>query len=295
MNIKAENILLFLMKKLLYLSDDEVQSQQAAKCNLYVNIGLETFQYAVVDHVRDQLKVIAEYEIPQVKNQRDLIKAIENLPEAGKQFKYSFNKIKVSFDTFHYTFIPAELYLKEDEQHYGKFINPGADNDLLVNYIRSADIKNIVAIDPDLSVALNKIFHRPKIFNQATPFLEGIKKISGSNKISRLFIDVHQKHIQIAVFNNSKLAFYNIFDCLNADEFNYYLLSILDQLSVEAEQSDVILSGKISADDELHLRIAKYFKDIQFADSKILLKYPEKLEEVNSHTFFSLISLDVCE
>lgn len=295
MNINSETILLSLMNRLLYISDDEVQSQHAAKCNLLVHIGLDTFQYAVIDHIRDQLKMLAEYEVPAIKSQNDLIRAIESLSESSKEFKYSFNKIKVSFDTFNYTFIPSELYNQGDEEMYKKFISPVSDSNILINNIRSAEIKNIVAIDSSLNNTLNKLFNKPRIFNQATPFVEGIKKISASDKPNSLFIDVNSSHIQVGVLNNNKLLFYNIFDCINADELNYYLLSISKEFKLEATETEVILSGKIAENDELYQRVKKYFGSISFADSKPLVNYPEKFEEVKSHAFFSLMSLDLCE
>lgn len=283
------------MNKLFYLSDDEVQSQLAAKCNLLVHIGLETFQYAVVDAVRDQIKVLAEFEIAELNGPGDLVKAIENLPESNKLFKYSFNKIKVSFDTFNYTFVPSELYLETDEELYGKFVKPLQDSLLLVNHIRSADIKNVGAIDSEMNAAVNRIFHNPKIFNQASSFVEGIRKIADQEKKSSLFIDVHGKHIQTGVMKNSQLAFYNIFECINGDEFNYYLLSIIEQLSIEPEETKIILSGNVSEGDEIYQRVQKYFNIISFTDTRHLVKYPEKFVSVPPHLYFSLISLDLCE
>ena len=283
------------MNKLFYLSDDEVQSQLAAKCNLLVHIGLETFQYAVIDAARDQIKVLAEFEIPELNGPSDLIKEIENLPESNKLFKYSFNKIKVSFDTFNYTFVPSELYIKEDEDLYGKFVKPLQDSVLLVNHIPSADIKNVGVIDSEMNAAINRIFYNPRIFNQASSFVEGIRKIAAQEKKSSLFIDVHGKHIQTGVLENSQLAFYNIFECTNSDEFNYYLLSIIEQLSIEPEETKIILSGNVSEGDEIYQRVQKYFNIITFADTRHLVKYPEKFVSVPPHLYFSLISLDLCE
>lgn len=282
------------MNKLFYLSDDEVQSQLAAKCNLLVHIGLETFQYAVIDAVRDQIKVLAEFEIPEFTSQNELVEAIEDLQESTKLFRYSFNKIKVSYDTFNYTFVPSELYLPEDENEYGKFVKPSAHSKLLVNQIRSVNIKNIGAIDSDLVAAVNRIFHAPKICNQASPFVEGIKKLAGADRES-FFIDVKARHIQIGIIKNSKLLFYNIFECISADEFTYFLLIVIEQLGIDPKQIHVFLSGNISEADEFYERTRQYFSHISFTDTRQLIKYGDKLETVPPHTYFSLISLDLCE
>ncbi|MHB1177093.1 MAG: DUF3822 family protein [Daejeonella sp.] len=283
------------MNKLFYLSDEEVQSQLAAKCNLLVHIGLESLQYAVIDAIRDQIRVLAEFEIPALTSPNELIKGIENLPESTKLFKYNFNKIKVSFDTFNYTFVPAELYLPGDESEYAKFVKPAEHSTPLINYIRSVEIKNVGTIDAELNAAINRLFHSPRIFNQASSFVEGIKKIGGGNGESSLFIDVQARHIQTGILKKSELAFYNLFDCISADEFSYYLLCIIEQLGVETKKTQLFLSGKISEADEIYYRIRKYFNRISFTDTRQLIKYGEKLNEVLPHTYFSLISLDLCE
>lgn len=283
------------MNKLLYLIDDDFQSQQAAKCDLLVHIGLETFQYAIIDNGREQLKALAEFEIPVVHSQIELLTAIENLPESSRQFKYSFNRIKISFDTFHYTFIPVDLYKEENEQEYAKFIGATFESDVMVNTIRSTNIKNVIAIDSQLKQVLNGIFQKPRIFNQATSFIEGIKKTHNKDQASSLFIDINTKHIQLAWLKNSELMFYNTFDCINADEFNYYLLSVLEQLDIDTEQTQVVLSGKVISKDDFHQRVEKYFNRIDFADARLLVKYPERYENISPQAYFSLISLNLCE
>lgn len=283
------------MNKLLYLTDDGFQSQQAAKCDLLVHIGLETLQYAVIDNGREELKALAEFEIPAIHSQTELLNAIENLPESSREFKYSFNRVKISFDTFHYTFIPQELYQEENEREYSKFIQSGSETEVLVNTLRSVKIKNVIAIDPELKKALNRIFYNPRIFNQASPFIEGTKKIRSEGDASSLFLEVNSKHLQMAWFRGSELMFYNIFDCINADEFNYYLLNALEQFDMDTERTEIVLSGKIMEDDELYKRVQKYFNRIRFADARKLTGFPAKFEDVSSHTYFSLISLSQCE
>jgi hypothetical protein len=146
-----------------------------------------------------------------------------------------------------------------------------------------------------LHLALNRIFHRPKIYGQASTFIQGIKKNYKQNTGPSLYIDIHNKHIQIAYFKQSELSFYNIFDCINADEFNYFILNIIESLQLDIEQTSVILSGNVIKDDEYCQRVEKYFKNIRFADSRLIVNHPEIFNGVFSQTFFSLLTLDLCE
>lgn len=283
------------MNKLLYLSDDDIQSQLAAKYDLLVNISPETFQYAIIDSVKQETKMLVEFEIPPLSTLSDLIRAVENLPESHKQFKFAFNKVKIAFTTSDYTFIPESLYVEADQKDYGKYLGLTEDRELLVNTISSAEIKNVMTIDSHFKTALEGIFQKPKIYNQAVPFLEGVQKGIERGDELVFSIDVQPKHFQIALFKDFKLEFYNTFDYANADEFNYYLLSIIQSLEIKLDETRVILSGKITSSDEIYKRIEKYFDSIRFIDSEHLVKFCEKFKEVLPHTFSTLFNLDLCE
>jgi len=284
------------MIKLLHLVDNTLQSQTAAKCDLLIHIGTGKLQYAIIDKVRDELKALAEYELPEISNLNDLIFAIEKLPESKQEFKYPFSKIRISFDSYKFTFIPEELYENENEQEYSKFINPLPSDLILTNRIRSAKIRNIFAIDTNFNAALNQIFQKPRIYSQATSFIEGIKKTNPDRNGTCLFIDFHSDHIQIACLKKSELAFYNILECINADEFNYFLLNTIEALNLDTSNSQVIISGEVeSENDEYHQRILKYFQTPVFADSRLIVNHSEMFNKISPHTYFSLISLIECE
>lgn len=284
------------MIKLKRLVDDSFQSQTAAKCDLLIHIGFETFQYVIIDKVRDELKAIAEYQLPAYHSMGELISAIEKLPESNLEFKYPYNKIRISFDSYKYTFIPENLFEQEYEQEYAKFVNQSASDNTLINNIKSAKIKNIFAINSDVNSSLNRIFRNPKIYNQASPFIEGVKKTNTDNNSNTLFIDCHSQHIQIAYLKKNELVFYNILECLNADEFNYFILNTINSLNLELDQTKVIISGKVaSTEDEYFKRLIKYFNTPIFADSRLIVKHAGIFNDLPSQTFFPLMSLDLCE
>jgi hypothetical protein len=284
------------MIKLLHLIDNTLQSQTAAKCDLLIHIGTRTLKYAVIDNLRDEIKAVAEYELTDIKSLNDLIVALDRLRENKIEFKYPFNKIKVSFDSYKYTFIPEELFEAENEHDYSKFINPAASDLILTNRIKSANIRNIFAIDANFNAALIRIFNNPRIYNQASPFIQGIKKTNPYKNNNCLFIDLQTDHIEIAYLKNSEFILYNLIECVNADEFNYFLLNIIKELDLDLTDTKLILSGQIALeDDENYKRILKYFKDPEFADSTLFFRLPDLFKKLNPYTYFSLFGLNECE
>lgn len=283
------------MIKLFQLFDDDFQSQNAAKCDLLIHIGFETFQYAIVDIVRDELKSLTEYQIPASLDPKELIKAIEKLPENQREFKFPFNKVSISFDTFNFTLIPESLYENDKLDSYAGYFQSAIRGEILINAIKSEKIMNACSIHRELHSFLNKTFNKPHICSQSASFIEGIKKTYKDKVQDALYLDVQEKHIQLAMFNKSGLSLYNIFDCQNSDELNYYLLHLINTLQIQPEKFAITLSGKINTEDEYHKRVQKYFKEINWADSRLIVNHPQKFDQISSHTYFSLICLEQCE
>jgi len=290
-----ETLLLLSMNKLLHLIDDEFESQNASKCDLLIHLGFETIQYVIIDKVRDELKALVEYELNGGVGTAGLIKAIENLPECLKEFKYPFNKVKISFDSYQYTFIPDDLFQADQIHEYSKFIENTQASDIMSKEITSANIQNVFAINSILHTVLQTIFKDLKIYGQANSFIQGIKKNYLKNSESKLVVDIHQKHVQIVYFKDSNMVFYNIFDCVNVDELNYFILNCIETLKIDIQQCSIMLSGMVVKGDDSYQRLEKYFQNIQFADSSLIVKHPEKFSEVLTHRYFPLISLDQCE
>lgn len=290
-----ETLLLLSMNKLLHIIDYEFQAQDASKCDLLIHLGFDSIQYAIIDKNKDELKTIAEYEINGNSSTSELIQAFGNLPECTNEFKYSFNKVKISFDSYLFTLIPEELFIKENVHQYAKFIENTLEADLLSKPIRAANIQNVFKIDSELHLILKNMFGDALIFNQANTFIQGIVKNYQHNNKSTLFLDVHEKHIQIALIDNYKFSFYNIFDCVNADELNYFLLNIIETLKIDVQNCRLMLAGNVVNTDVYYKRLEKYFNDIQFVDSELIVRCTGAFNELSKYRYFSLISIDQCE
>jgi len=290
-----ETLLLLSMNKLLHIIDYEFQAQDSSKCDLLIHLGFDSIQYAIIDKNKDELKTIAEYEINGNSSTSELIQAFSNLPECTKEFKYCFNKVKISFDSYLFTLIPEDLFIKENVNEYAKFIENTREADVLSKPIKAANIQNVFKIDSHLHLVLKNMFGDALIFNQANTFIEGIVKNYQHDNKSTLFLDVHEKHIQIALIDNYKFSFYNIFDCVNADELNYFVLNIIGTLKIDVQNCRLMLAGNVVDADVYFKRLEKYFNDIQFSDSELIVRYSDAFYELSKHRYFSLISIDQCE
>lgn len=283
------------MNDQLYPLDSNFQSQQSSKCDLLIHISSTRIAYAILDIVQEQIKVLFETPLTFEDEKTSVLERLDHMLDGDKRLKFHFRKTKFSIDTFKFTFIPQEIYSDKNLKEYTKFISPNIVSDTKVSHIKTAKIKNIFAIEPSLTSELSSRFNKPSIFSQANPFIEGVFKISKKDINTQLFLNVEPECFEAALLLNGKFHFYNFFDCRNADEFNYYLLAIIEQFGLNKTPTTITLSGQINENDDYYNRIQKYSDKVEFADIKHLISHPENFKNTSPHHYFSLISLNLCE
>lgn len=274
------------METRLQLIEENFESQQSGKSDLLIHIGQETISYAIVDKGREQLKALVEY--------KATVSELEDIIKSDRYLNYFYRKIKIATDTFKFTFVPHEIYSESEVDDYAKFISPNSASDILVTDIRPFRIKNVTALDIEFRRQLSSLFQQPSFFSQADPFIAGSFKIYSVKDPVQLFINLQPGRLEICVIKEGRLLFYNLFESAGADDFNYFLLLVINQFNLNAACL-VTVSGKTDSNEACYERLKKYFDKIEFADPCIFARCFETFNSIDLHRYFSLISLNLCE
>lgn len=269
------------------LTDPGFQPQHSGKCDLLLKISPFRFSYAVIDQGQDQIKVLFDDAVT------DGLSDLQQIFQNELLFNSHFHKVKVLFETSSFTLIPASLYNEANLTDYAQFIE-GAISDLIVSDIRGAQVKSIFAAGEELRNMLRGKFSGYKITSSAAPLIDAVMKFYGGNG-KQLFLNFNTDSFEAVVLQDKKLQFYNIFQIETADDFNYFLLLLLEKLAINPQDMDLVISGEIEMLDENYLRMQKYFQNIRFADCRQLVNQSNFIEQVSPHRFFSLIALSLCE
>ncbi len=282
------------MKPQLQLIDPSFQLQSSEKCDLLVYIGLSNISYAIINTGDKKLNILSEISLPN-NEAETVIQKIDSLIEDNNHLKLLFNRVIVCVESYRYTFIPSDLFSKTNLSAYGKLINPRADEEIAVAELAHFAITNIYTVTPLLHDKLLSYFPNAIITHQANAFLNGTFTNLRDGVASVFFINIQDSNFEIALYVHKKLQLYNIYEYKTIDEFNYFLLAIISQFQLNKVTTTAILAGKINPGEDLYLRIQKYFKNIKFADTDALVERNYIFHRVQTHTYFSLFSLMLCE
>ncbi|HYK76349.1 MAG TPA: DUF3822 family protein [Daejeonella sp.] len=277
------------MNNPIHFTDENYRRQQPGNDDLLIHISAHSISYAIVNE--NQIKVLFEADFSE-HEKTPLAKRFEQFWQSQPQLQTEFKSTKVSVVTGKFTFIPTQLYTESELDGYAKFVQPNRATDVLVNNISPAELKNIVVIDTLLQQELQKRFKNLSIFSQVEPFIEGIYQTNNKSS-NHLFLNFYTGGFEAAFLQNGHLRFYNTFQVENADEFNYFLLNLIQQFGPDTKETKITLTGMIGQNDEIYKRIQKYFADISFGKSNQPIN--NLPTNISAHTYFSLLSLHLCE
>jgi hypothetical protein len=69
----------------------------------------------------------------------------------------------------------------------------------------------------------------------------------------------------------------------------------IEQMGLNPENADVYLCGDIEKDNKLHLQIQKYIRNVRLMTRNDDFRYCYALEKIESHRFYNLLNLNLCE
>lgn len=264
--------------------------EEAGRSVLLVHLGLTRGCYSIIDSGSGQVIMVAELGLSGQSKE-----GVEALIGEHALLAHQFEEVKVSFDTFQFTFIPLIHYNNAFLEDYARFAKRTEDTTAVMNRIPTAGIANVFAINTSFYDALNLHFRHPKIFTQISSFLNGARRISQANSLYNVFLGIKPTVFEIAIIKEEGLQYYNIFRYSNPQEFNYFLLVVIQNFNLTSETAFVTLFGYIDENDLLFSTLKKYFERILFANSETIFSLSPPLRNLQASRYYSLLSLQLCD
>lgn len=207
----------------------------------------------------------------------------------------NFNKVRVIWVNQTYTLIPKVLFEDSQKDAFLKFNHTtNKDENTHSLFIDSQDAMLIYSIPKKIENHLNNRIKSYKLSHFAQAYIEA-ESLSNKKKKERLSIAIEQHQLTIAYLESDRLIFFNSFEIRNSDDVLYFLLYVIEQLSIDREKCPIFLSGKVEKDSELYKLLYTYIADLKFASYDRTINTSAVLQEFPSHYYYTIFNQHLCE
>ena len=222
-------------------------------------------------------------------------------------FENNFKSVTCAVSHNKFALIPSALFDEEKKESLLGFNHPAEkDETIYFNTMRNLDAKNLFVISKELETSIKKQFPNVKFIHHSTSFIEGLLVQHKNNSGKKVFADFtlplssgrgvggEVGYFTVAILNGRELVFSNSFTYLTAEDVAYYILFVYEQMHLNTEETELVLSGSIEKNAKEHSLLYNYIRHVKFASLPNDFQYSYKLEEIPSHTFYSLFTQYLC-
>lgn len=210
-----------------------------------------------------------------------------------------FKNTRILLEQGKSTLIPEALFLEEEKTLIFDF-NVAEDRidaaNLKHDYLRAASAYNIFHLPPKMSQLIQKCFDNASVFHHSTACIQSILlKHRNIDSGKQLFVNAAASHVDILQISNKKLEYYNSFVYNTAEDFMYYLVFIVEQLELNPESVELIVSGEIEKHSPLSDLIHKYIRHVSYIERNADFRYSFIFDSLPGHYYYNLLNASLCE
>lgn len=190
-----------------------------------------------------------------------------------------------------FTLVPDALFDDESKESLLGFNHPvEAGEKIHSDVLHSLDARNLFTISRDLETKLRAQYPNIHFLHNATAFIEGLLMSNKNRSGKTVFANFHPTYFEIVILENGELLFGNAFEYKTSEEIAYYMLFVYEQLRLNPEEVELILSGEIEKTAKEHSLLYTYIRHVKFAGLPDSLQYSYKFDDIQAHRFFSLLN-----
>jgi hypothetical protein len=260
---------------------------------------LDRHGFAVCIYAPAKNKVIGLITQPfkEVENEAEISTQLDDILNTFPWLSFPFLKVCLLYRNKLNTLIPLPLFDKKNAALYLEFNHPRPkENRVVFDQVKHSDAVNVYSLPETVIEKVKTTWPNVVLKHASTSLIEGLNVlVKNKSNDNNLFLNVAENSFELVYFKENKLHFYNQFAFHTKEDFVYFLLSTIEQLELNPESVDLLLSGRIDQSDALYEIVFRYIRNVSFVQRNESFLYAYILDEIKSHRHFVLFNSLPCE
>jgi hypothetical protein len=253
---------------------------------------MDSLVYAVFNQ-EGKILVLKQYEIEATnQNINGLAKSFQSIFEQDELLKFLYRKCHIAFGNNLVALVPERLFNSKKAATYLHEV-ASIDKASNIDFNEVASLKTMVVYEQQSAIQKIVKARQPssRIFHRTTPFLTGCSKKAATAKEKVVYANFQLNNLEICLFNNNQLHFYNNFEYQFAADCLYFVLLIFEQFNLDPNLVKLHLAGQILENSEIYKSLYRYVRNIAFITPPAGIQLNASFKNVPTHYYFNLFSL----
>lgn len=289
-------------------SDPGLDKQNTFEYELSIRLGVDGFSYAILDtNTRKFLHLEAfdlrepgrSIHVPGEDRKTDTLKLRKLLETELRWLSAPFSQVRLMIGNGSSTLVPEALFDKTEKAALFDFNMAGgpfhAEN-IYFDRLRVSDAVSLYHIAPDEGLLCRDFFPEAVIYHHSSVLIQALlMKYMNQDNDLHLFVNTGSSRLDIMRMKGKKLDYFNSFTYNTAEDYMYYLIFVVEQLGLNPENVQLIMTGEVERNSRLTDLVRKYVRSISFAERNSDFRYSFVFDQLPGHYYYNLLNLSLCE
>ena len=264
---------------------------------LSLQLGKYSLSFTVFNPETKKFIVFDSFTYNEIKLNEEVFTIFDFVLENNNWFKGPFQKVLLQIDHQLSTLVPPPLFIEDKVENYLQANHTLEDTQhISFNLLKNAYVIDVFNIPQPVFSIAKKVWPNIQFLHCSSVIIESIS-INFKNKIDihTLFLNVRDEGFDLVYFKNKKLHFYNLFKYNTKEDFMYFLLSAIEELQMNPEEVELIISGNIDKSHILYDMIYRYIRNVKFIERNDNYRYSYLFDGLMGHKQYTLFNALQCE
>jgi hypothetical protein len=274
------------------LIDESFDIKKSGSYHLSILSEKNNLSFAILDAPTNKYLVLQSFS-SSIKEEQDTLASFE----AGG-FGATFKSVTCAVAHNKVTLVPSAIFDDANKESFLGFNHPIENGEKIhSDTLKNMDARNVFTISADFETLFRKHFINIYFIHDSTSFIQGLliqnknpNPLNAGVKREKVFANFHASYFDIVILLGPELIFSNAFNYNAPEDIAYYILFVYEQLRLNPEEIELVLSGEIDKTAEGHALLYNYIRHVKFASLPDSFKYSYKFDEIQSHKFQSLFT-----
>ena len=277
------------------LTDEAFHPKLSKSYHLAMQAGADGMYYTVLDPAINKYVLLETFTFQGIHDTHDIAQSIENVIAQKENLRLLYKGVSFAMINNRSTLVPNPLFDNEKKAKYLGFNHAlEKDEEVLVDMMKNIEAKNIFALSGEIKNAIKKHHSYASFHHFSTPLIDGLVSQYKNQNGKKVVVHIQASHFEIVVLEGKSLVFYNTFNYASGEDFIYYLLFVCEQLKLNPEQMELILTGEITRESSIYNLLFKYVRNVKFGDRPEAFQYSAKTDLFQKHFYRNIFSQYLC-
>jgi hypothetical protein len=253
---------------------------------LSIQVNLDGFSFSVVCPKKNKL-VAFKNSLLKISNYSLITRRFKEWIDSETLFQKPFKKIRIIVFGNKFTLIPEQFSGKELKKEIPSLLFEG-NNDLEIvkNSLNKQEAQLLFALPNGLNRVIKEQFDECEILH---PIKIATNLFLETEKDYSLLLIFDSNNFYLTLFNKNNILLTNSFSWAHSNDAVYYVLTVLSQLGIEPQSTDLLYAGKVDKEDETIMILEKQFNKTGVLSGNNPIQIPNVFAGQAIHHNFTLI------